>query len=217
MALHLNLYHEIEREKQAKARDPLKLSMMGLGFIAALFAGYYFWQLNIMSGIRAELDNKKAEFKKLEPRSKAAEKAEAELATMLKVSRGLSDTIEGRFFWAPVLEQIAKVVPPEVQVSRLSGEVQGEAYKKCLLTLNGTAAGLNPRKSAEDLRSALATAFGAKFKAVSASFRTLEDGTELASLDGKKFPTATFQIAVSLTVTEEPVATPVPVRKVKKG
>jgi hypothetical protein len=40
MALRLNLYHEIERQKQAERRDPLKLSMLGLAVIELLFALY---------------------------------------------------------------------------------------------------------------------------------------------------------------------------------
>ena len=69
MALRLNLYHEIERQKQAQRRDPLKLSMFALGIMAVLFAGYYVWQLGVSGSVSRDLSRKRAEFKALEPQA----------------------------------------------------------------------------------------------------------------------------------------------------
>jgi hypothetical protein len=123
--------------------------------------------------------------------------------------------IEGRFYWAPVLEQITALVPREVQITKLAGEIQGEAVKKCQVTVDGLSAGADPRKVAEELRQSITETFSKKFRGVEAKFRTLEDGTELVMLDGQKWPTANFAINVQFQSGEEASATPPP-RQAKK-
>ena len=216
MALRLNLYHEIARQKQAERRDPLKLSMLGLAVIALLFAGYYVWQLGAFGILSRELNRKKAEFAGLEPQAKAAQQREEELAKTLKASELLVKRIEGRLYWAPLLEQLATLVPREAQVTRFSGEVQGEEVKKCTLTIEGVAAGVDPRKVAEDLRTAIAEEFSKKYRNVTSIFRSLEDGAESARLDGKTWPTATFSINVQLNAGGETGTAPVAVCRTPK-
>jgi len=215
MALRLNLYHEIQRQKQAERRDPLKLSMLGLAVIAVLFAGYYVWQLGVVGILSHELNRKKAEFAGIEPQAKAAQQREEELSKTLKASELLVKRIEGRLYWAPLLEQLTTLVPREAQVTRFSGEVQGDEVKKCTVTVEGIAAGVDPRKVAEDLRTAIAEEFSKKYRNVTSIFRSLEDGAESARLDGKTWPTATFSINVQLTAGDE-TGGPVAVRKAAK-
>ena len=216
MALRLNLYHEIERQKQAQRRDPLKLSMFALGIMAVLFAGYYVWQLGVSGSVSRDLSRKRAEFKKLEPQELAAKHREEELSKTLKTSELLVKRIEGRFYWAPLLEQLTQLVPREVQVTRLAGEAQGDEGKKCTLTIDGLSAGADPRKVAEDLRTAIAEELSKKYRNVSSTFRSLEDGAEAARLDGKTWPTATFSINVQVTAGEERGTAPVAVRRTPK-
>jgi hypothetical protein len=118
--------------------------------------------------------------------------------------------IEGRFYWAPVLQQITQLVPREVQIVKMVGDVQGERVKKASVTLDGISAGSDPRRVAEELRTSIAEEFAKTYKNVSSTFRSLEDGTELVKLDGKMAPTATFAINVQLTAGEEAVETPAP-------
>ena len=216
MALRLNLYHEIARQKQAERRDPLKLSMLGLTVIAALFALYYVWQLGSVGILSRDLNRKKAEFAGLEPQAKAAQKREEELSKTLKASELLVKRIEGRLHWAPMLEQLTTLVPREAQVTRFSGEVQGDEVKKCTVTIEGVAAGADPRKVAEDLRTAIAEEFSKKYRNVTSIFRSLEDGAESARLDGKTWPTATFSINVQLTAGEDTGTAPVAARRTPK-
>lgn len=211
MALHLNLHHEIQRQRAVQARDPLKLSMFGLGFVAVLFAGYYAWQLGIMSSLSKELARQKAELAVLEPQAKAAQARVAELAVTVKTSDTLLRRIEGRFYWAPILQRIAQIVPGEVQLTKLAAETQGDSLKKCSLTIDGIAAGADARRVAEDLRTALAEELSKAYGNVTSSFRSLEDGTETVLLDGQKTPTAAFAINLQLTSGSEtmpPVAAP---------
>ena len=55
MALHLNLYHEVNKAKAIKRRDPLKLSLYGLAAVIAGFASYYVIELVKLHTINTEL------------------------------------------------------------------------------------------------------------------------------------------------------------------
>lgn len=209
MALRLNLYHEVIKAKALKRRDPLKLSMYALGAVVTCLACYYLGELLHMHNISTELAKVKFEFEKLEPQAKAAKKREEELNTQMKAGDLLVKRVESRFYWAPMLEQIMQVVPREVQVTRLAGDLTGDGLRRCSISVDGLSAGTDPRKVAEDLRTAIAEKFLANYKNVSSKFRTLDDGTEMVMLDGKQVPTATFAINVELfTGQEKPAAKP---------
>ena len=198
MALHLNLYHEAITAKAIKRRDPLKLAMLGLVAVIAGFASYYVIELVKLHSINNSLAAVKGEFTKLEPLAKTAKKREDELNAQMKSGDLLVKKVESRFYWAPMLEQIMQVVPREVQVTRLAGDIAGEGVRHCTISLDGLSAGADARKVAEDLRTALAEKFTASYKNVSSKFRSLEDGTEMVMLDGKQVPTAMFAISVDL-------------------
>lgn len=200
MALHLNLYHEVVKQRRAQSRDPLKLSMIALGLVVSAFAGYYFWQLGVMNRINHEFQDQKAEFERLQPKAEAAQARQIQLEGLLKTGELLEKRIEGRFYWAPILEQFATVVPPQVQIRKLSGDLQG---RKCTIILEGSASGADPRKTAEDLRTQIATELAKKYDEVSSIYRNLEtEGTQPVVLEGKTYPTASFIISVQLSAKE---------------
>jgi hypothetical protein len=210
MALKLNLYHEVEKLRSQRRRDPLKISLIVLSVVVIGFAGMYFYELGKLTGISRDLARKKAEFDAVEPQAKKAREQDKSLQQKLEVSDKLVKRIEGRFYWAPVLEQLVPLVPPEVQITKLQGDVQGEHLKKCQMTIDGVSAGADPRKVAEELRQSIAESLGKRYKNVVASFRQLEDGAEHVVLNGKNWPTATFAINVQLQAGEEAAATPPP-------
>ena len=210
MALHLNLYHEIEMLHAQRARDPLKISLMLLGFLAAGFACYYLWQLGKLASLDRELARVRADFAAIESLAKTAGEQEATLQATITTGESLARRIEGRFYWAPVLEQLIKVVPPEVQITKVLGESAGDAVKQCQITIEGISAGADPRRVAEDLRLALTDALGTKYKNVTSSFRQLEEGANHIQIDGKDWPTATFAITIQLQHGEKTQATPAP-------
>jgi hypothetical protein len=213
MALRLNLYHEVLKAKALKRRDPLKISIYALSGIAALCTCWYLFELVKMHGINDELVRIKAEFAKVEPAAKAAKKREADLSKHAQMSTQLEKRMEGRFYWAPVLAEIMRVVPREVQITRFGGDVSGEGLRRCAITIDGLSAGADPRRVAEELRTAIAEKFSPQYKNVTSTFKMLEDGTEMVMLDGKQMATATFAINVQLYSGEEkPVA---PARKKK--
>ena len=198
MALHLNLYHEVTTAKAIKRRDPLKLSMFGLAAMVAGFASYYVIERVKLHSINSSLESVKAEFAKLEPVAKAAKKREEVLNSEVKSGDLLVKKIESRFYWAPLLDQVMQVVPREVQVTRLAGDIAGEGLRHCTISLDGLSAGADARGIAESLRTAITEKFAVNYKNVTSKFRSLEDGTEMVMLDGRQVPTAMFGISVDL-------------------
>lgn len=208
MALRLNLYHEVIKAKALKRRDPLKISIYVLSGIAALCTVWYLLQVVKMSSLNDDLARVKGEFRKVEPLAKAAKKREDELAGQARISAQLEKRMEGRFYWAPVLAQIMQIVPREVQITRMGGDVSGDGMRRCIITIDGLSAGSDPRRVAEDLRTSLADKFSPNYKNVTSTFKLLEDGTEMVMLDGKQMPTATFAINLQLYTGEEKAAAP---------
>jgi hypothetical protein len=198
MPLRLNLYHEVQKQAALKRRDPLKLSLFGLGAIAVCFAGYYFVQLGKSHGLNSQLAELKAQHAKLDPEAKAAKTREDEVAARIKVNELIESRMEQRFHWAPLLAQLVELVPREVQLVKFNGEVTGDGSRKCTLTIDGISAGADPRKIAEELRIAITERLGAKYRNVVATFRSLDDGTDPVTFEGKQVPTASFAINVGL-------------------
>jgi Tfp pilus assembly protein PilN len=211
MALHLNLYHEVQKVRQLKRRDPLKLSIYGLAAIAGIFAAYYVFELSRMHSMSVDLDKVQAQYNALAPKAKAAKKREDDINLEIRKSELMAKRIEQRFYWAPMLENISQTVPRDVQITHLAGDLTGEGQRKCSIVLDGISAGTDPRKVAEDLRTALADRLGPKYKEVTSKFKSLEDGTEVVLLDGKQVPTANFAINLQVTTGED--APPPPTRK----
>ena len=213
MALRLNLYHEVHKARALKRRDPLKISIYGLSAIAALFASWYFVQLVRMHTVNDQYLKIKAEFEKVEPMAKAAKKKEDELAQKAASSVLIERRIENRFYWAPLLAELTQVVPREVQITRMGGEVTGDGARHCALTIDGLSAGGDPRHVAEDLRTAIAEHLAPHYKTVTSTFKTLEDGSEMVMLDGKQVGTATFAITVQMVTLDDKQTGPVRKKK----
>lgn len=203
MALRINLYHEVQKSRQLKRRDPLKLSLYGLSVIAGIFAIYYAVELGRMHAMSVDLNRVQAQYDALEPKAKAAKKREDEVNLEIKKSDLMAKRIEQRFYWAPMLENISQAVPRDVQITRMVGDLTGDGLRKCSLTLDGISSGSDPRKVAEDLRTSIAEKLGPKYKSVASTFKSLEDGTEMVLLDGKQMPTASFAINIQLTTGED--------------
>lgn len=200
MALNINLYHEIQRARKQEQYDPLKISMMCLGVVALCLAGWYFMRLSETSKAREQFSAHQAEMAKLLPQAAAAKISEAEVTKTLQLADLFTKRIEERFYWAPVVEIVAGVIPRNVQITKLVGDVSSsETPRRVGLSIDGIAAGEHPRKVAEDIRLAVIDAFGRKFKGVTASFRSLDDSIERVSLDGTEMGTAIFSISVSFT------------------
>lgn len=210
MALHLNLFHEIEKQKALQRRDPLKLSMYGMGLVAAGLAGYYVLQLTSAGAASSELSRIEAEYNKLKPRAEQATRRKEELSVAIKTSETFVKRIEGRFYWATVLQHLTELVPGEVQITKMNGEIANDAARHGTLTLDGISAGAEPRKVAEDLRRNLIDKFSPQYKHVAATFTLLDDGKEGVRMKGQVVPTANFTIKLTLQLNEDEAPPPPP-------
>ncbi len=216
MALHLNLFHEVEKRAALKRRDPLKLSMYGLGLVATGLAAYYGVQFIAASAASSDLARAELEYNKLKPQAEAAVKKQEQLADSIKTSETFVKRIEGRFYWAGVLEALTNSVPREVQVTKLAGEIASDSVRHGTITLEGLAAGTEPRKVAEDLRRSLNDKFAKQYKHVNATFTGLDDGKDTVMVKGIPQPTAVFTIKLALQVNEDE-APPAPKVAPKRG
>jgi Tfp pilus assembly protein PilN len=211
MAIGLNFHHEIERRRQAQRRDPLKLSFFFLGGLLVLMAGFYFYEAERVGGVLQGVERQKFELSRLETRALQASKLDEEFQKKARLSGVLVERMEERFYWAPVLERLARLVPGEMQLTRISGETHGEE-KRCQLNVEGVVGGANPREVAERFRAEVKNGAGKLYREVQADFRALEEAAE--AQEGRH--PVMFQIQVQFVAGRElPKPPPPRVKKVR--
>lgn len=210
MSLRINLYHEIQKQQKARRRDPLKLAMFGLAFIGICFVAYYLYRLGAVHEVNSQAAVIEENWSKMEPKQKAAKTREDELTANIKLCDDLVRRIEGRFFWAPILEELLHSVPPDVQLTHLDGTLNPSIHGRALLNVGGLSSTSEPRKVAEDFRTALDEKLGETFKQVDSHFNLLDDAETSVALNGQSFPVANFAIEFQLlnSVPEAPASTP---------
>ena len=205
MALHLNLLHEEILEQRQRQRDPLKIGMIALVGCGVLLFLYYTWNAYRTLEIKSRLTTIERAWKKIEPGVTAAQKRVADLEGVIKTTRALDDYIDNRFFWAPVLQKVSRCVAPNTQLTNFEGAVQDE-NRGINVSLEGIAAGREPRSVAEDLRQMLLEQFRQSYSDVKAEFKTLEDLDTIVNVAGTHMATAHY----ILTVNFNPAAVPKP-------
>ena len=205
MALHLNLLHEEILEQRQRQRDPLKIGMIALVVCGVSLFLYYTWNAYRTLEIKSRLTTIERAWKKIEPGVTAAQKRVADLEGVIKTTRALDDYIDNRFFWAPVLQKVSRCVAPNTQLTNFEGAVQDE-NREIDVSLEGIAAGREPRSVAEDLRQMLLEQFHQSYSDVKAEFKTLEDLDTIVNVAGTHMATAHY----ILTVNFNPAAMPKP-------
>jgi hypothetical protein len=216
MPLHLNLLHEEIAEQRQRQRDPLKLGMIALGAIAVLLAAFYMWKGYQTLEIKSRLAAVEADWAKVEPQVTAAQKRSKELIDIIQTTTLLDTMIEGRFFWAPFLEKLSLCVAPNAQVTSIDGSVADET-KLVIVSVEGIAAGREPRAAAEELRQLLLEQLGRSYTEVKVEFKTLEDLDTIVNVAGAPMAMARFVLSVNFNpLTAEDAkasATPAPAAK----
>jgi Tfp pilus assembly protein PilN len=210
MAIKINLYHEVLRARHEEQYDPLRLSMIGLVVIVIGLAAYYGIALVGRNSVQNALRQKQMEYDQLQPKVKVATEEEKVLSAELGLADQVNRRIEDRFYWGPVFEHLVSVVPANVQITRCNGDVAPDPGRRCQITVEGIAAGEEPRRVAEDLRVRLLERLGGPYKNVTAVFRNLEDGNEKIAIGGTPMPTAHFNIGINFISKATPEPTPVP-------
>jgi len=218
MALHLNLLHEEIAEHRQRQRDPLKIGMMVLGVVAVLMLAFYMWKAYQTLGIKSQLATVQADWAKVEPRVTAAQKRSAELTGIIATTKVLDGIIEERFFWGPFLQKLSRCVAPNAQLTSIDGSVT-EANKLITVSIEGIAAGREPRAAAEELRQLLAEQLSEGYRDVKVEFKTLEDLDTIVDVAGENMAMARYILGVSLnpsTTNPEAAASPAPARAPKQ-
>jgi len=197
MPLQLNLLHEeISQERQRK-RDPLKISMYVAAALAGLLALNYLWSAYRTLTIKAHLSSLERDWAKVEPQVSAAQKRAEQLNGIITTTRTLDQFIDNRFFWAPLLEKISRCVTPNLQLTTFDG-VTDEPNKTTTISLEGTAAGREPRAVAEDFRQMLLEQLGKEEAGLKVEFKALEDLDTMLSVGGNNVAAAHFVISINL-------------------
>ena len=196
MALHLNLLHEEILEHRQRQRDPLKIGMMVLAGFGAFLLIYYMFNAYRTLEIKSRLRAVERNWTKIEPEVTAAHNRVAELEGVIKTTRALDNYIENRFFWAPFLQKVSHCVPPNAQLTSLEASVLDE-NKGVSVSLEGVAAGREPRSVAEDLRQMLIEQLGQGYSGVKVEFKTLEDLDTIVNVGGTNMPMAHYLLAVN--------------------
>lgn len=198
MALHLNLLHEQISEQRQRQRDPLKIGMLVLGGLAGLMMLFYLFKAYQTLEVKNRLGAVQHDWSKVEPRVTAAQKRAAELNGIISTTKVLDSMIEGRFFWAPLMQNLSRCVAPNAQVTSLDGSLS-EDGKLVTLTLDGIAAGREPRAAAEELRQLLTEQLGQTYSEVKVDFKTLEDLDTLVKVAGANMAVARYVLGVTFT------------------
>jgi hypothetical protein len=205
MALHLNLLHEEFQEQRQRQRDPLKIGMMVLGGLGAIMVLYYMWNAYQTLGIRNRLNAVQHDWSKVEPNVTSAQKRSAELNSIIGTTKVLDGMIEGRFFWAPLLEKLSRCVALNAQITSVDGVVLDD-NRGVSVMIEGLAAGREPRAAAEELRQMLLEQLGQSYHNVKVEFKTLEDLDTLVKIGGANMAMARF--GLSATFNQDATATP---------
>jgi hypothetical protein len=209
MPLHVNLYHEVQRQELQRRRDPLRLSMLAVLIIAIGFVVNYFIVLERSHLIAVHYSGVQGEWAGLEPKSKTAKARQEELDSEIAASDAMMKNVDSRMYWAPVLDEILKAVPRNVQLTHMGGDapVDDKALYSTL-SVTGISSAVEPRKEAENLRTAINAKLEEKFKHVTSLFKTLDDSDQFVMLDGRRLATATFTLEFQVQVRDPIVIAP---------
>ena len=216
MGLHLNLLHEEIQQQRQRQRDPLKIGMMVLGGFGALLFLYYGWNAYRTLEIKSRFAAVDREWTKIEPSVTAAKKRADELNEIIKTTRVLDEYIDNRFFWGPLLQRIARCVAPNAQLTSIQGTLLDD-NKSIGVSIEGVAAGREPRAVAEDLRQMLLEQLAQSYGEVKIEFKALEDLDTIVNISGANMAMAHYILTVTFNAAPPAkAASPAPARPPKK-
>jgi hypothetical protein len=192
--------------------------MLVLSTIGVLLALYYMWNGYQVLEIKSHLGEVERDWAKVEPKVTASQKRSTELNDIISSTKVLDGMIESRFHWANFLEQLSRCVAPNTQLTNIDGAVLDED-KGVVVTIEGIAAGREPRAAAEDLRQMLLEQLSQKYHDVKVEFKTLEDLDTIVSVGGANMSMARYILGVSfnhIAVAPLKDASPAPTRARKQ-
>ncbi len=207
MALQLNLLHEEIAEHRQRQRDPLKIGMLVLIFLTALMVAFYMWKGYQTLEIKRRLAAAQRDWAQVEPKVTAAQKRSTELNGIINTTKVLDTMVEQRFYWAPFLEKLSRSVAPNAQLTSVDGSYSDET-KAVTASVDGVAAGREPRAAAEELRQLLMEQLAEGYGSVAVEFKTLEDLDTVVNVAGANMAMARFTLGIKFT-SGQPAKDPV--------
>lgn len=201
MALNLNFYHEQHREEYERARDPLKLASKGAVVVLVLAALYYFYRMQDASHVVKRASQLRAEWAKLEPAKKQAEAREAELLKGQETHKAVIERLQKRFLFAPMLARLQEAVDPGVQLQSFSSMMAQDGGPAVEIHLVGVAAGLQPRRAAEEFRLRLLSVLKTGYQTVLVRYdgtNSLEETSDIVQSEEGELGVARFRLRISL-------------------
>lgn len=198
MALQLNLLHEEIAEHRQRQRDPLKIGMLVLIFLTALMVAFYMWKGYQTLEIKRRLAAAQRDWAQVEPKVTAAQKRSTELNGIINTTKVLDTMVEQRFYWAPFLEKLSRSVAPNAQLTSVDGSYSDET-KAVTASVDGVAAGREPRAAAEELRQLLMEQLAEGYGSVAVEFKTLEDLDTVVNVAGANMAMARFTLGIKFT------------------
>lgn len=196
MALQLNLLHEQFAEQRQRQRDPLKLGGLILCGLGALMVAFYMWKAYQTLEVKKRLSGVQHDWAMVEPKVTAAQKRSAELTATINTTKVLDAVIEGRFYCATFLQTLSRCVAPNAQITSLEGSVS-EDNKVVTVTIDGIAAGREPRAASEELRQLLIEQLQQGYTDVKVEFKALEDLETSVIVADSSMAMAHFILAIS--------------------
>jgi hypothetical protein len=215
MSLHLNLLHEEILQQRQRQRDPLKIGMLILASLGALLVVYYMWNVYRTLEIKSRLSALNRSWAKVEPNVTTAQKRVTELNGVIKTTKALDDYIDKRFYWGPFLQKVAECVAPNTQLTGMTGTVL-EDNKGVNISIEGVAAGREPRSVAEDLRQMLLEQLKQIYTEVRVEFKSLEDVDQIVIVGGTHMSMAHYTLTIMLQSQAVAKAAPTPSPKGRK-
>jgi len=213
MALHLNLLHEEFLEQRQRQRDPLKIGILVLVGLGTLMVIYYLWNAYKVLEIRNRLGQAQHDWAKVEPKVTAAQKRTAELNGIISTTKVLDNMIDNRFFWAPLLEKLSRCVALNAQLTSIDAAAVDDG--KVTITIDGLAAGREPRAAAEELRQLLLEQLSKNYFDVKVEFKALEDLDTIVNIGGSNMAMARFGIGATFSTVAPKASTPGPRTKTR--
>jgi septal ring factor EnvC (AmiA/AmiB activator) len=186
-----------------------------LAFLGALMVAFYMWKAYQTLAIKSRLSSVQKEWAKVEPNVTAAQKRSAELNEIIKTTKVLDKMVDERFYWAPVLQTLARCVAPNAQLTAIDGSVSDDR-QTVTMVIDGIAAGREPRADAEELRQLLTEQLGRSYRNVKVEFKTLEDLDTIATVAGANMAMARYTISATFPIGSKEAATPAPTRTGKR-
>jgi hypothetical protein len=214
MALHLNLLHEEIAQERQRQRDPLKIALMVALFAGALMVAFYMWKGYEVLAVKSRLAAVQTDWEKVEPTVSSAQKRAKELNGIIATTKVLDRMVEGRFYWAPFMEKLSRCVAPNAQLTSIDGQVL-ENNAGISVTIEGIAAGREPRAAAEELRQLLVEQLAADYKNLKVEFKNLEDLDTMVNVLGANMAMARYVIGLTFEAPAQETAPAAPARRQK--